>query len=201
MSCTEQDLTIIKGKTFSRVVRWETTPIVYKPITGIAQAAPAVVTVVNHELPPGWRVAIVSVQGMFEINAQNTPPRNSDYTLASLIDPDTISLNEVNAAEFSAYDSGGYVQYNTPHDLTGYTARMQIRPSYTSATILLELTTANSRIILDNLDKVITLQIAATDTDDITWKSGVYDLEMVSPSAVVTQLLRGNVVVLEEATK
>lgn len=201
MSCAEQNLTIVKGKTFSCIVRWETSPIVYKAITGITNAAPAVITVPGHAVPNGWRVAIVSVQGMEEINAENSPPRANDYHKATFIDANTISLNDVNAADFCPYTSGGYVQYNMPYELVGYTARMQVRPSYTSDTILLELTTTNGRIIIDEPNKTIELRVDAADTEALTWKYGVYDLEMVSPAAYVVQLLRGNINVKNEATK
>ena len=49
------DLSIIQGDTFSQIIRWETEPIVYSPITGITQAAPAVITATSHGVPNGWR--------------------------------------------------------------------------------------------------------------------------------------------------
>lgn len=203
MSCATQDLVIQKGKTFSRVLRWESEPFVYKAITAITQAAPARITAVGHGVPNGWRVAIVSVLGMTEINAPNSPPRTQDFKRATLIDVDTIELNEVNSSEFTAYASGGWVQYYTPVDLTGFTARMHIRPSETSSTLLLALNTdppgPDSRIVIDNTAKTITLTISATDTV-VTWKNAVYDLELVSPGGVVTQLLKGRITVEGEVT-
>lgn len=201
MSCATQDLIIQKGKTFSRVLRWETEPFVYKAITAITKAAPAVITATGHGVPSGWRVAVVSVQGMTEINAKNSPPRASDFRKATVVDANSISLNDINSSDFSTYTTGGWVQYYTPVTLAGYTARMQIRQSLTAPAFLLELTTVNGRIVIDDTAKTITLTIAATDTAAIAWKTGVYDLEMVSPGGVVTQLLSGNVSAIEEATK
>jgi hypothetical protein len=200
MSCGRQDLIIQKGKTFSRVIRWESEPFIYKAITAITKAAPAVITAVGHGVPNNWRVAIVSVQGMTEINAEGSPPRTSDFTRATVLTVDTIALNEVNSAEFSTYTSGGFVQFYTPVDLTAFTARMQIRQSETSSTILLDLNTTNGRIVIDNVAKTITLTVTAVDTALITWKTGVYDLELVSPAGVVTQLLKGTVTVEGEVT-
>ena len=40
----------------------------------------------------------------------------------------------------------------------------------------------------------------ATDTDDFTWKTGVYDLEMVSAAGAVTAILTGKVSVTREVT-
>lgn len=203
MSCATQDLIIQKGKTFSRVLRWESGPFLYKPITNITRAAPVAITSVAHGVPDGWRVTIVSVQGMVEINSLNIPPRDEDYHAATVIGANTIELNDINSTEFEGYNmggSGGYIQFRTPVDLAGFTARMQIRSSLTATTFLLELTTTNGRIAIDNALKTITLLVDAVTTAAITWKTGVYDLELVS-GGVVTQLLSGTVTVSEEATR
>jgi len=193
------DLVIQQGKTFSQVVRWETSPIIYKAITGITKTAPALVTAVGHGVPDGWRVAIVSVVGMTQINAKNDPPKQSDYHQARVIDANTIELNDINAAGYSAYVSGGYVQYYTPVNLTGYTARMSIKDKV-GGTLLLSLTTENGRILIDTVAHTVTLTISAVDTASIAWSKGVYDLEMVSPGGVVSSLLAGAVSVKKEVT-
>lgn len=197
------DITIARGKTFSRVVRWEALPFVYKAITNITKTAPARVTSPTHGVPDGWRVAIVSVQGMTEINAP-TPPRERDFVKATVVDTNTIDLNSVNAAEFSMYTSGGYVQYYTPVDLTGFTARMQIKDK-AGGTVLASTDVDDApldiiTITLNTTTHTITAIIAATDTADLTWKRGVYDLEMVSSTGEVTALLTGTVTVTAEVT-
>jgi hypothetical protein len=121
------DLILVKGKTFSRVIRWAALPYLYKPITAISQAAPVSVTSAGHGIPDGWPVAIVSVKGMTQINASNSPPRTTDYNKATLADANAITINEINSAGYSVYTSGGYIQLYTPIDLTGYTARMSIK--------------------------------------------------------------------------
>ena len=199
MAPIEQNLTILQGKTFEAVVKWETEPIVYKAITGITQAAPVRITCVGHGVPNGWRVAVVSAKGMTQINAENSPPRSSEYVPATVIDSDTLDLNSVNSSLFKPYTSGGYVQYYTPKDLTGYTARMTIKDEV-GGTALLSLTTANSRIALDNTAKTITLTVDAADTETIDWTAGVYDLELVGSDGSVTALLYGTVSVSEEVT-
>lgn len=199
MAPIEQNLTILQGKTFEAVVKWETEPVVYKAITGITQAAPARITCVGHGVPNGWRVAVVSAKGMTQINAENSPPRSSEYVPATVIDSDTLDLNSVNSSLFKPYTSGGYVQYYTPKDLTGYTARMTIKDEI-GGTALLSLTTANSRIALDNTAKTITLTVDAADTETIDWTTGVYDLELVGSDGSVTALMYGTVSVSEEVT-
>lgn len=200
---TRQDLIVSQGKTFNRVVRWESLPFVYKAITGITQAAPAVVTAPTHGVPSGWRVAIVSVQGMDEINA-STPPKDREFIRATALTADTLELNSVNSAEYTAYASGGYVQYYTPVDLAGFTARMQIKDKI-GGTVLAstDIDDAPNNVIsvsLDNSTKTITVAIPATSTAAFTWKTGVYDLEMISGTGVVTALLSGKVTVTPEVT-
>ncbi|MDI1345257.1 MAG: hypothetical protein PSV22_14315 [Pseudolabrys sp.] len=79
----------------------------------------------------------------------------------------------------------------TYYNLTGWTARMQVRDKFTSVGFLIELTTENGRIALSSSGD-IQLTIAATDTNGLTApKSGVYDLELVSPSGVVTRFSEG----------
>jgi nicotinate-nucleotide pyrophosphorylase len=66
-------------------------------------------------------------------------------------------------------------------------------------TVLLTLTTENGGITLDNVAKTITLFIDAATTAALTWKTGVYDLEMVS-GADVTELYSGKITVTFEVT-
>jgi hypothetical protein len=88
-------------------------------------------------------------------------------------------------------------------DLTGYTARMQIRATVAAADPpLLELTTGNSRIVLGTTNGAILLTIDATTTAAITWRSAYYDLEMVAPvTGHVRRLLQGRVKMNPEVTR
>ena len=89
----------------------------------------------------------------------------------------------------------------TPVDVTGYTADMQIRQTIASSTILYEASTANGAIVMGTTDGTITLTIPATDTANFTWNRGVYDLNMTSPTGVVTRLLQGYAIVSPEVTR
>lgn len=88
-----------------------------------------------------------------------------------------------------------------PVNLTGYTARMQIRGELTDATVLLELTTENGGITLGGTAGTIDLYISAVATAGITWESGVYDLEMVASNSDVIRLVAGGVSVSPEVTR
>jgi len=83
---------------------------------------------------------------------------------------------------------------------TGFTARMQLRTSYSAASASLELTTSNGRISLTNAG-VITLSLTATETAALAAGRYVYDLELVSSGGLVTRLLEGVVTVSPEVTR
>jgi hypothetical protein len=86
-------------------------------------------------------------------------------------------------------------------NLTGYTARMQVRATLEAASTLVELTTANGRIALGGAAGTITLTISATDTAALTSGRGVYDLELVSGSGIVTRLLQGVATISRNVTR
>lgn len=92
----------------------------------------------------------------------------------------------------------------TPIDLSGYTARMQIRRSINSATILLELTEGNGRIEFDSINGRITLKIASDITAGLAF-SGRYDLEIVLPVIagpdVVYRIAEGKIILSKEVTR
>lgn len=195
------DLVIKKGKTLAKVYRWETGPIVYKPISAITKAAPCRVTAATHGIPSGWRVAIVSVKGMSEINAGNAPPKARDYHQATVVDANTVEFNDINSADYKAYTSGGYLQYNTPVDLSGYVGRCVIKDKV-GGTVLASTEAAHAPLNIltlgiDNAAKTITLGMTAATAAALTWKKGVFEIEMVAGAAVVP-FMQGDVIVEDE---
>jgi hypothetical protein len=193
-----KDLPITQGSTFSQIVRWEVLPIIYKPIVAISNSAPVSIVCPDHGLPSGWRATVVSVDGMPEINAASSPPRDVDYRIGTVVDSNTVEFNSVNSSDYGIYTSGGYLQYNTPKDLAGYIARMTIRDKV-GGTELIHLVSPTD-IVVDNATKTITVTIAAAVTAGFTWTKGVYDLELESPTGEVTALLYGKVTVKKEVT-
>jgi len=89
----------------------------------------------------------------------------------------------------------------TPVDLSGYTARMQVRRTVSSPDVLLEATTANNRLQISALAGQVSLVLPASVTEAIDWTRGRYDLELESPDGVVTRLLFGEVTVSKEVTR
>ena len=88
-----------------------------------------------------------------------------------------------------------------PVNLSGYTARMQLRTSIDAPDVLLELTTENTRITIDALQGLITLAIAAPDTAAMTFTSAVYDLDIISPSGQVSRIVQGSVSLSRSVTR
>lgn len=86
-------------------------------------------------------------------------------------------------------------------NLSGYTAKMQIRASHTATTPLLTLTTENGGIALGGSSGTISLNIAASTTTGFTPKEYVYDLELISTGGNVTRLIEGKFIVTPEVTR
>jgi hypothetical protein len=186
---------VYQGSTFEEVLRWETSTKVYKTITAIPKAAPMVVTAVGHGIPVGWRATINNVLGMKEVNSLG-------YITATGTTTDSVTFNAINAVGFTEYVSGGILEYNLPHDLVGYTARMQVREKLTSTTAVLELTTENSGIVIDAVTtKTITISIPAATTQTFGFKSAVYSIELISPLGVVIPFVYGSLVLDQEITR
>lgn len=85
-------------------------------------------------------------------------------------------------------------------NLTGATARLQIRPYVSSGQTLLELTTANGKLVIDGAAGKITMTITPADTDGIDFDTAVYDLEVVQGGSV-TRLLEGTVYFSRQVTR
>jgi hypothetical protein len=86
-------------------------------------------------------------------------------------------------------------------NLTGWTARLQMRRSLTASSPFLELNTESGGLVLGGSAGTIEIVISAEATAALDQKHGVYDLEMVSGSGEVTRLLQGRVTLDREATR
>lgn len=90
-----------------------------------------------------------------------------------------------------------------PINLTGWTARMQVRTAVDATDVVLELTTENGRIVLGGVAGTVTLYVSATDMETILPATYKYDLELVVTAAtpVVTRLVEGTLKVKAEVTR
>ncbi len=89
----------------------------------------------------------------------------------------------------------------TAIDLSGYTARMQVRTTANAASIVISLTTENSRIAVDGAAGTVTLILTPAETDALPADAYVYDLELVSGTGDVQRLLEGRFVVSRNVTR
>ena len=184
-----------QGSTFAEVLRWESSTKNYVTITNITKSAPAVITTVANTIPDNWRVRVTNVGGMKEINDTET------YRVATVLSATSIELNSVNALGYTAYTTGGVLEYNEPVSLASYTARMQIREKIDTP-VLYELTTENDGIILNTADSTINLNIPAAITEAFTFKKAVYSIELINASNdSVTTFVQGNITLYNEVTR
>ena len=93
-------------------------------------------------------------------------------------------------------------QTGTPIDLSGYSARMQVRAEIDAADPpLMDLTSVGGELVLGGAAGTITFNVPAATTEALTFETAVYDLEVESAGGVVTRLLKGDVYLSPEVTR
>lgn len=195
------DISIKQGKTFTLTLKYGQPQFAVKAITGVTKSGQAVVTATGHGLTVDWPVWVVGVAGMDQLNHTSDELRDACAAYyAYYVDANSLRL-DVDTTRFNAYTSGGEVLYHPPVNLTGFTARMQIRETVESTTVLHSLTTENGGITLGGAAGTIALTISATDTAAFTFDTAVYDLEVVSGGGVVTEIASGAVLMNNEVTR
>lgn len=186
-------LKIIQGATLRDTLRIMQPRFVYRPITAIAATAPVRLTCA-HDLPGDWPIWVRDVQQMQELN--RAPHREQPHR-AEVVDATTLEINKLSAT--GRAPTGGEIIYQSPVDLTGATARMQIRDKL-GGTLLLELSTVNGGLAITG-PGTIERTLSATDSAGITWLGGVYDLEVTYADGTVHRYFEGPVTVSLEVTR
>lgn len=179
--------------------RWESETKVYRQIASISKSAPCVITTQDTPaIPVGWRFRVVGAGGMKELN--NT---SESFYIATDVNnvAKTIEINQVNSLGFNAYTSGGVVEYNEPVSLLNYSARMQIRETVDSDTVIYSATTENGDIVLDTNFSTVTITIPASATTGFNFTTAVYSVELYNPSGRVVPFLAGNITLVPEVTR
>lgn len=125
--------------------------------------------------------------------------------------PDVYNLQNVqvtasNANDFvvtnpatGIYVSGGLA--TAPVNVSNYTAELQIRSLPSDPTSVLTLSTATGEITVTGSDGEFAVHATAAQTGAIDQGTYYYDIEITSPSGVVTRLAQGQVVVSPEVTR
>ena len=92
-----------------------------------------------------------------------------------------------------------------PIDLTGCSARMQVREDVESGAVLLALSSApapgSGHIALGGAEGIVDMHIDATLTAGLRWSGGVWDLEVVMANGDVIRLAEGSISVSPEVTR
>lgn len=86
-------------------------------------------------------------------------------------------------------------------DLSGYTARAQVRRTHASENAVLTLTTENGGITLGGSEGTITLEADADTTAALDAAAYVYDIELESSGGEVYRLLQGSFTISPEVTR
>lgn len=97
--------------------------------------------------------------------------------------PITIKKGKTYVHTFTYVDSDSVAK-----DITGYSARMQIRDTVDAAAYLYEALSSGD-IAIGGANGQVVLTIPAATTAAFDFSSGVYDLELVSPAGVVIGLV------------
>jgi hypothetical protein len=100
---------------------------------------------------------------------------------------------------FNWYTKDSVTLVKTPVNLTGYTARMDIRENVGDAAAVLTCTTENGRIALNSSGE-IKITINAATTALYTTELAVYDLLLVAPGGEVTEFISGSVTLKKGVT-
>ncbi len=90
---------------------------------------------------------------------------------------------------------------NTAINLTGCTAKMQVRDNAEASIIRIELSTTNNRLTITPLLGKIELYISDEDSTTLIGLGGVYDLEVYFANGDTTRLIEGKITFKPEVTR
>jgi len=86
---------------------------------------------------------------------------------------------------------------NLPKDTTDYTGVLKARRTVGDDTVLLEFTTENNKITIDD-EGNISVFFSASDTANADWNSAFYELAFTNPDGNVISFLKGKIVLSEK---
>jgi len=197
MSCVAKlDLTIIQGATFVKALNWYGGGKICNLVESLTPGCPTLITITGHGLPStsDTPVFIKHVKGATRANTKDNAP-----VVASYVDADSFYV-DADTVDQDYKASTGLVTYFAPKDLTGWTARMQIREDITDVTPIIELLSPTD-IDISVTDARITITIADTVTEAFDFEAGVYDLELEDSGGATTRLIEGSITLCKEVTR
>ena len=194
----EKDWDLIQGATFDKLLLWiQPKSIFIAIVAGDSDVAAPV-------WPPDIGDTIVDNTVTWEnVRLANEEDLAGDNAIAEWLPSTTYALNAL------------VLSTRQPVDITGYTARLQIRDDFADdpdSVVLFEMTTVidadDNGIRLGTTGGEIRLTIQPGTTETFDWDPAGYDLEMISavapplfPDGFVTRLLEGKFKVSKERTR
>lgn len=132
----------------------------------------------------------VSIDGVLpsQYNFQNVAVATSSGTAFTITNPAT-----------GTYISGGLA--TSAVNVTGYTAKLQLRSLPSDPTAALTLTSAAGEISVGGVNGQFDVHATAVQTAAIDEGTYYYDIEITSGSGIVTRLAQGQVIVTPEVTR
>lgn len=116
--------------------------------------------------------------------------------------PANINLTIYKGSTFSKSFQWKTGSPSVPVNLTGCTARMQVRKSVNDTNIVDSLTTQNSRIVItEALNGKFEIYVPANVSSLYSFNGGVYDLEIVFPDSKVVRVIEGCFESVPEVTR
>jgi len=195
----QEDLVILQGTTFRKAFNWFAGAQQRRGIEGITPGFPTIITITGHGLVIGavTPITLFDIKGIPQLNTQDCEAVEATY-----VTDDTFSV-PINTIGREWVDPSGAATWFEPSDITGFTAKMQIRPSKSSEEIIHELTDGGGGITMDINSAAFLLEIENADTELFDFRTAVYDLEITGPTPDfhVTRLVEGDVRLDTEVTR
>jgi len=154
-------ITLAIGTSLSLPYFYGTAPLVYKAISAKTSSTPLTLTVTAHGLPASWPLVAFTDTEVEKLDASKWPPTDGDWLTATKVDTDTLKFNDVDLARLDPDGnwSLGSIAYQTPVDLAGASARLDI---FDGDDVLFSIDGD-----LDNTTKTITFPFTDADTADL----------------------------------
>ncbi len=200
MSAPTYKLTLVRGKTLNRIFQYAASQLEYIPVLDVSKTSPLTLQLASpHGLSSGW---LARVQGVSSPSEMNTP--ENTYWPVRVTGSSEVEFNEVDGALWQAYEPGvskGHLVFRHPIDLTNWVFRMHVRDRI-GGTVLLSLSsapedTADGEIQVMSGESAFMLKLTAEQTKNLSWNSGVYDLEAIQPDGTVVALIAPSPILVE----
>jgi hypothetical protein len=164
----------------------------------IMQQSPQYLPAIPSSFPP----ILNSANNAYTAWQQAIASNQAAVAAAQAAQANKIEINQTNSLGYTTYTSGGVVEYNQPVPLNNLSARMQIRETVDSPTVIYSTTSAvGGNLFLDNVLKTIRIRIPAEITQTFDFSTAVYSIELFESVGKVVPFVGGNLTLVPEVTR